>query len=446
MSKMAKSPRGATKRAVRGNAKAAPGRTSVGQTSNPSLLLLAALRRQDLHGLIGAKVPLELWNGDLRLLRQALDLYWKRAKRSQAEADPRGVRLLVKRLAGKSWERVEGLVAELEKIAIPKDRVIYDVLEDWIQRQSLYMMAQEILSEYDKPGSDGKLETTRYRDRLDALSGLTFEAEEEHQIDYVTAPTDYYTEIMRGRVPTGIEAIDRSIRGGIGPGEFGLVIAPPKRGKTTILVNFGANAALAGKRVLHISLEIHSLVALERYDMRLSGYTSDRLQQDTRLMSKGRNAVKKAKGGIIIQDLSHEVVTVSRVESLIRRYSPLDLVILDYPGLMFGNATERRFEIGNVTRDLRRLAHRMYVPMWGAAQGNRSTIDAEEYGMSGIAEDISQMFTCDLAVCAMQTDEEKSKGLMRLHVEATRGAAFNPTAFVRMGFDTMTMSPVREEV
>jgi len=163
-------------------------------------------------------------------------------------------------------------------------------------------------------------------------------------------------------------------------------------------------------------------------------------------MSKGRNAVKKAKGGIIIQDLSHEVVTVSRVESLIRRYSPLDLVILDYPGLMFGNATERRFEIGNVTRDLRRLAHRMYVPMWGAAQGNRSTIDAEEYGMSGIAEDISQMFTCDLAVCAMQTDEEKSKGLMRLHVEATRGAAFNPTAFVRMGFDTMTMSPVREEV
>lgn len=319
------------------------------------------------------------------------------------------------------------------------------VLEEWVQRQSLYMLAQKILQDYDRPGQGGQLVAATYREQLDSLAGISFDSEDENTISYIDGPRDYFKTIAKGRIPTGIGVIDRAIRGGLGPGEFGLIVSPPKRGKTAALINFVANAALAGHRVLDITLELHGIYRMERLDMRLAGATSTELAKDPKLVAKARSAVRRAGGSIIIRDLSHETVTVPMVEALIRKHKPVDLVCIDYPALMFTKAAERRFEIGDTTRDLRKLARRLAVPIWGAGQGNRTTIDAEEYGLSGIAEDISQTFTCDAAICLMQTPEEKMKGIMRMGLLATRGSSDNPTAYVRMDFDRMTMSPIREE-
>ncbi|MEK7112871.1 MAG: hypothetical protein AAB875_06185, partial [Patescibacteria group bacterium] len=47
--------------------------------------------------------------------------------------------------------------------------------------------------------------------------------------------------IGNGRVPTGFYLLDEKMQGGLGKGETGLIVAPPKSGKTASLISFAAN-------------------------------------------------------------------------------------------------------------------------------------------------------------------------------------------------------------
>jgi len=59
----------------------------------------------------------------------------------------------------------------------------------------------------------------------------------------------------RDTVPTFIPSLDRALRGGLLPGELGVVMAPPNRGKSLTLLNFAVGAMLSGHNVLYVSLE-----------------------------------------------------------------------------------------------------------------------------------------------------------------------------------------------
>jgi hypothetical protein len=152
--------------------------------------------------------------------------------------------------------------------------------------------------------------------------------------------------------------------------------------------------------------------------------------------------VRKAGGDIIIEDLSHEKVTVDVIEGLIESHLPLDLVIVDYPALMVGDSPERRLEVGGVTRGLRRLASQFSLPLWGASQGNRYSFQAEDFGLGQVAEDFSQGGTADVVLCWVQSPEDKARRLGKMKVDATRGSSSNPVVMVRMDYDTMTMKEV----
>ena len=247
-------------------------------------------------------------------------------------------------------------------------------------------------------------------------------------------------------MPTGIPARDAGIRGGLGPGEIGIVLAPPKGGKTAVLINFDINAALAGFRVLHITLEINRWVVLERLDMRLAGLSSDEVGKGWGRIKKARQALSKGGGSIRIQDLSHEEVSVDRIQNLVVMHRPLDLVVLDYADLMAqANSIDRRGELGAIYRGLRRMGSQERIPIWTASQANRQAIGAESFGLAEIAEDISKVTTADVIVACQQTPEEKLRGTMRLGLVATRGLDVNPEIPVRMKYRTMTITPAREE-
>lgn len=415
--------------------------------SGDALLVLSALRSPYHWRRLSGRLPKELFPGDWQVLYQALRVFWDRTPPSENGDRPAPVRALLplaRELAGREWPRLRELTTTWLGLGIPKEKVLEAYLTRYVKRETLLHMANTILTDSQRKLKSG-LNPEKYRSKLEMLY-FSFQDERDRHIFYGDAPTKYQEHILGGRVPTGIPALDAGIRGGPGPGEIGIVLAPPKGGKTAVLINFDINAALAGFRVLHITLEIDRWVVLERLDMRLSGLSSAEVGKRWREVKKARQALSKGGGSIRIQDLSHEEVSVDRIGNLVVMHKPLDLLVLDYADLMAqANSIDRRGELGAIYRGLRRLASREQIPIWTASQANRQAIGAESFGMGEIAEDISKVTTADVVVACQQTEEEKLRGTMRLGLVATRGLDVNPEIPIRIDYRTMTMSPAREE-
>jgi hypothetical protein len=75
--------------------------------------------------------------------------------------------------------------------------------------------------------------------------------------------------------------------------------------------------------------------------------------------------------------------------------------------------------------------------VWTASQANREAIDAREFGMSSVAEDISKVMTADVVLALQQTSQEKLNHTMRIRVAKTRSSSTNPVVPVTMDYDRM---------
>ena len=64
-----------------------------------------------------------------------------------------------------------------------------------------------------------------------------------------------YLPRTRNPITTGWDVVDGTLRGGLGAGELGVVIAPTGAGKSHVLAHLGASALLEGKNVVHYTLE-----------------------------------------------------------------------------------------------------------------------------------------------------------------------------------------------
>ena len=73
------------------------------------------------------------------------------------------------------------------------------------------------------------------------------------RIDTVVTDSDLYDP--ERKIPLGLPSMQRATRGGLARTEVAVVAAAPNVGKTTFGVFQGGQAALAGYRVLHVSLE-----------------------------------------------------------------------------------------------------------------------------------------------------------------------------------------------
>lgn len=387
-------------------------------------------------------MPGELFPGDLGLLRKVLDNYWSKAASNGKPAAAGSLAVLAREQLRPQWKRMRPLVQKWLDVPIPQDPVMRGALTNYVRRESLLLLSQSILQDSAK----GKIpDPEAYRRKLEKLNFSLLD-DGDKIIIFTASPVTYTRELIRGRVPTGIATVDSRIRGGLGPGELGVVLAPPKGGKTMTLVNFAAHAAMLGKRALHISLEISRFMATERYDMRLGSLSTDEIQKASKKrLLEIRQRVRETGGEILIVDLGGEAITPDRIQNLIALHAPIGLVIVDYADLMVSyTSDDRRAVLGQNYRELRQVAVRMDVPIWTASQGTRETIESEEFGLQNMAEDITKSHTADVVVCMMQSPEQRHRKIMRAKVAATRGSADNPITVLKCDFNTMTLTPIEE--
>lgn len=234
----------------------------------------------------------------------------------------------------------------------------------------------------------------------------------------------------RDTVPTGWDALDTLIGGGLAGGELGVIIAPSGVGKSWALATIGANALKAGKKVVHYTLELNENYVGLRYDTIYTGIEPGKIPEHPEMI---KELVEKISGEIIIKYYPARTITSHTIQAHVQQMASLgfkpDLIIVDYADLMSATAkTDARYqELGAVYEELRGLAGELQIPIWTASQTQRSAIQDDIIQADKIAESYSKIMTADLVLSISRKLEDKVHKTGRAHIIKNRFGADGQT-------------------
>ena len=254
------------------------------------------------------------------------------------------------------------------------------------------------------------------------LKGLThdyFEGIDERAQRYHDARNGIGSE---GRIATGFSVLDERIQGGLGAGETGVIIAPPKHGKTTALVSFAVQALLRKRKVLYVTLELSQKVISSKFDSHLFGKTLDEIKKKPKSFAdKLKQVREELRGGRLhIAEFPTKGLSLNKLQGLIEKTGP-EIVFVDYAALLKGRAKDdRRHELTDIHEGLRGVAGACKIPIWTAHQANRPSLARREIGMENVAEDFNIISIVDIAVSLNQSEDEKRMGSLRIFIMGSR--------------------------
>ena len=232
-----------------------------------------------------------------------------------------------------------------------------------------------------------------------------------------------YQPRTRNPVTTGWDVVNDSLKGGLGSGELGVVIAPTGAGKSHVLAHLGASALLEGKNVVHYTLEMSEERTGQRYDSRISGVHLGELfnrKEDV------YEACLDVPGELIIKEYPTKSASVNtlrnHLEKLKSRDKEIDMILVDYADLLAPTEKfrERRNELESIYEHLRGLAQKYECPLWTASQTNRSGLNEEVITIESISEAFNKCFVADFIFSLSRTKDDKLANTGRFFIAKNR--------------------------
>ena len=231
-------------------------------------------------------------------------------------------------------------------------------------------------------------------------------------------------------IRTGIPHLDAMLDGGIARGELGVVLAPPKRGKTTTLINFAFGALTDVRRlnVAHYSLEMDQDKVSRRYDDRLMGrHVQLKKTAPDRYADALHERLRKAmRGRLFTKSYPTRSATVSNIRSHLsllaaRDFHP-DMIVVDYADIMKPERRlgEMRHEQAGIYEDLRQLAGEFHAAVWTGSQAGRGALEKDVITIDDFAEAFEKAAIVDAAIGFCQSDDERIERRCRLFGAALR--------------------------
>ena len=174
-----------------------------------------------------------------------------------------------------------------------------------------------------------------YKERFEQIGQSSVEDKETNPIDLMD---DIFSEELVERVPTGIPQIDLENIGGFEKRHVGLVIAGTGAGKTTFMTILANNAALAGKKVLHIFFEETEIEIGRKYIARNTGIFTNTMNatgdynlakslisSNTKKLLKENLRLKRMANG----DTTPDMIKTTIIKLINKGFKP-DVVFIDY--------------------------------------------------------------------------------------------------------------------
>ena len=245
----------------------------------------------------------------------------------------------------------------------------------------------------------------------------------------------FYKHDYEGRIKSGLSTLDNALKGGLQPGEIGLICGLSGFGKTAVLTNLAAYYSLvANNNVLYLYLEGKNGDAIGRVD---------RLVTDTKYRDMFTNDgyVKKdfikknyefyknnpSKGNLILKKFTTRSLTISKLRTYIQSRErtdniKFDVVVLDYADLMrVGNKADNESVSGEVLyQDLVGVADETNVLIWTGTQLNRTSSSSDVMTFDNVEGSYRKKNICSAVFTLNRNKQEDTEGYERLYIDKLR--------------------------
>lgn len=235
-------------------------------------------------------------------------------------------------------------------------------------------------------------------------------------------------------IGTGFPTLNRLITGW--GKELAILFADSGVGKSILLQNFGANAAVRGKNVLHITLELGLRSQIHRYYRQITASPrADFALEPERIKKDLEHWFRMAKGQVFLLEYPAYSLDSDQLKRTIERALRLmgdriDVLIVDYLDLMAPTKRSSKggeyVDLGRTTHELRALCPAFDMTVLTASQAVRKPANAARLTMRDMGDSYNKVRGADILVSLVQTPEEEETfqgrlGLLKVRDSGGRG-------------------------
>lgn len=237
-----------------------------------------------------------------------------------------------------------------------------------------------------------------------------------------------FEERMEKKVPTLWTYLDEILGGGWGEKRLITWIGSAGAGKSTALAACGAGALMAGKTVIHYTLELDEIETARKYDAVITGVEINNIcgSKEKVLYSLKQKLPESAR--LIIKEYPMKSASIQTIKSHISRLKLKgiipDVIIIDYGDLLrnveHNSKEEKRHGLEAIWQDMKALAQTLGIPVITATQTNRSGYQADLITPDQVSEDFSKIMTADVIITMARNMEQKASGIGKMYIAKNR--------------------------
>jgi replicative DNA helicase len=345
-----------------------------------------------------------------------------------------------------SYETLAGILAKSEKYTQEEINTFYDVIrntnnaDEQLVIEEVYDFCKQAnflltINQYIEQINAGKCDWDELYVKLNDVFTKNY--------DKAYIGVDYFTDfekhkrIMKnsgreGIVPTGFP-IDKTLGGGLGKKEVGIIIAPTGRGKSTLLLNFALGAVQAKKNVLFLSCELSENYLTHQLDKCLMfTYTNAIEFVEIDLITMLKQVKEETNSKLIIRECNPGELTVQEIYNIYKdlygKGYNFDVIIVDYIGEMKEPKADRPdLAYKKLVTQLKNLAKKIEIPIWTAHQTGKGSHDKPILAHKDISDAFSILRVVDVGLTLSATEDEFARQFERLIVLKNRFGPANQT-------------------
>lgn len=318
----------------------------------------------------------------------------------------------------------------LEPAEDPLDYLIDRFIEQ-VKRRAVIVALDDAIKRIDDPSTGTDADMLLFEAAESVVSSTPSSSRISKLSDAPSRRDQYLYYLREGRprgIALGYPTLDRIILG-VQDYEVVTVAAPSAWGKSTQLQFISLTTYLddVSQRPLFISLEMEADALLRRFDAMamkvranaIKGFEIAEDDDDMRRWEQWAERASRAPNDLLIQDnIFHP--TVDRIHAEILRYKPTS-VFVDYVQLMEGPGDNSYLRVGAAIKGLKRIARQTKIPVFTAAQTNRSGFK-DGVTEDNIADSIEIFRSSDILLGLERTDELDAKNQAILKIVKNRDA------------------------
>jgi KaiC/GvpD/RAD55 family RecA-like ATPase len=221
-----------------------------------------------------------------------------------------------------------------------------------------------------------------------------------------------------------LEMLDKITNGGMEMGTLNVFLAGTGVGKSLVMGDIAAKAALNGSKVLVISLEMAEIKLAQRVEASLMDVEVLKMRH----MSKGEFTVKQdimaqkleASGGeVYFKQYPTKTAHAGHFRNLLIEYKnklgiDFDLIVIDYLNICASQnapkGSNSYTEVKSVAEELRALAIEFQLPIISATQTNKAGQDATDLTLDNVSESHGLSVTVDMLIGIVSHEDWEKSG------------------------------------